>query len=245
MLRERALVTSIQQSPAGAGDLHRTMIQRYPDANEPSIVRRASGGDRSALEWIMRRYNRRLYRLARAVLGDHTDAIDAVQEAYLRAFRAFDQFRGESTLANWLERIVINRCLEQQRRSRRRQNAVPTMSMESIEEIARAVVDEAEDPPHRVARAQMQEILQRNVAGLPAPLRVVFVLRSMEELSVQETARYLDLSEEAVRTRHFRARLILREALAKYIDADEHNLWDFGNDQCDSVIEHVLARITR
>lgn len=168
-----------------------------------------------------------------------------MQEAYLRAFRAFDQFRGESTLASWLGRIVINECLEHQRRSTRRQNAVPSVSMESLKGIASAVVDEAEDPPHRVARAQMQEILQRKVAGLPATLRVVFVLRSIEELSVQETARYLNLSEEAVRTRHFRARQLLREALAKYIDANDHDLWDFGNDQCDSVIEHVLARIRR
>lgn len=209
------------------------------------MVHRASGGDRTALEWIMRRYNLRLYRLARAVLGDHTDAIDALQEAYLRAFRAFDQFRGESTLDNWLGRIVINRCLEYQRRSRRRQNTAPMMSMESLKAVANAVADEAEDPPHRVARAQMHEILQRKVDGLPAPLRVVFVLRSIEELSVQETARYLDLSEETVRTRHFRARQLLRKALARYIDADEHDRCDFGNDQCDSVIAHVLARITR
>lgn len=119
------------------------------------------------------------------------------------------------------------------------------MSMESLKGVASAVADEAEDPPRRVARAQMHGILQRKVDGLPASLRVVFVLRSIEELSVQETARYLDLSEETVRTRHFRARQLLRQALARYIDADENDGCDFGNDQCDGVITHVLARITR
>ena len=222
------------------------MTQRQPDgADEQSIVLRALGGDRSALEWIMRHYNRRPYGLARAVLGDHADAIDALQDAYLSAFRAFDQFRGESALANWLGRIVINKCLEYQRRSRRRQNAAPMTSMESLQGIAATVVDDAEDPPHRVVRAQMHEILQGKVSGLPPSLREVFVLRAIDELSVQDTARYLNLSEEAVRTRHFRARQLLREALAKYIDADENNPCDFGNDQCNGVIAHVLARITR
>lgn len=214
-----------------------------PGADEQSIVQRASGGDQRALEWIARRHNRRLYRLARGVLGNHTDALDILQEAYLCAFRALGQFRGDSTLATWLERIVINKCLAHQRTSRRRRNGMPVMSMESLEGAIGAIADDAEQPDHSVARSQMREILQRKVDELPAALRSVFVLRSVEGSSVEETARCLKISAGTVRIRHFRARRLLREALAKDINAAARDIYDFGDDQCDRVVENVLARL--
>lgn len=119
------------------------------------------------------------------------------------------------------------------------------MSMESLEGIVRAVADDAEQPDHSVARSQMYEILQRRVDELPVPLRTVFVLRSVEESSVEETARCLNISKGTVRMRHFRARRLLREALAKDIDAAARNLYDFGDDECDSLVKHVLARFGR
>jgi RNA polymerase sigma factor (sigma-70 family) len=211
--------------------------------DEQSIVQRAAGGDRHAMEWIIRRYNRRLYRLARAVLGHHADAIDSLQEAYLCAYRGLGQFRGGSSLATWLARIVFNECMAYQRRSKRRQNVVPMISMDSHQSVVSDIADDSEEPDRSVARAQMREILERNIDELPEPLRVIFVLRSVEELSVEETAQYLDVSEETVRTRHFRAKRLLREALAKDIDSVERSLYDFGGDQCDSVVANVLARL--
>jgi len=214
-----------------------------PADDELAIVRRAAGGDRAAFEWIMRRHNRRLYRLARASLHDGTEAKDALQESYLAAYRGLGQFRGESALATWLARIVLNECLARRRRSKRRHNVVAMMSIGSHPEIVSGVPDPGEEPAGSLAREQMRNILERKVSELPASLRVVFVLRSVEELTVEETAQYLGVSEETVRTRHFRAKGMLRKSLAKVIDSVERDIYDFGGCDCDSVVANVLARI--
>lgn len=207
------------------------------------MVQRAVQGDQRAVEWIMRRYNRRLYRFARGVLGEHADAVDSLQEAYLCAFRGLRRLRAESSLETWLTRIVRNECLALRRKSRRREHVVPMMSIESLDRTVSAISDESEEPDRSAARAQINAILERRVDELPAPLRVVFVLRSIEELSVEETARCLDISAETVRTRHLRARQHLQRALAGDIDTVEPSLYDFAGAECDSVVKNVLARL--
>jgi RNA polymerase sigma-70 factor (ECF subfamily) len=210
-------------------------------ADEAAIVRRVAGGDRAAFEVLMRRYNRRLYRLARASLHDETEAQDALQDAYLSAFRSIGQFRGDSQLSTWLSRLVINECLGRQRRSNRRQNVVPIVSSDS--ETVASVADDGDLPDKEAGRAQMRAVLERKVSELPDIYRVVFVLRSVEELSVEETARCLDLTEETVRSRHFRAKSLLRESLAKDLDLAEQDLFEFGGTHCDQTIANVLARL--
>jgi RNA polymerase sigma factor (sigma-70 family) len=215
-----------------------------PDAasvDEAAIVRRVAGGDRGAFEVLMRRYNRRLYRLARASLHDETEAQDALQDAYLSAFRSSGQFRGDSRLSTWLSRLVINECLGRQRRTSRRQNVVPIVSSDS--ETVASVADDGDLPDKEAGRAQMRVVLERKVSELPDIYRVVFVLRSVEELSVEETARCLDLTEETVRSRHFRAKSLLRESLAKDLDLAERDLFEFGGTHCDQTIANVLGRL--
>lgn len=219
-------------------------IGRSLDAeDEATVVRRAAAGDPSAFEWIMRRHNRRLYRLARASLRDDAEAKDALQEAYLCAYRSLTQFRGESALVTWLARIVLNECMARQRRAARRRNVVPMISLDSHPEGVTSVADGGEPPDRAVARAQMHDILERKVNELPESLRLVFVLRSVEELSVEETAQCLAITEESVRTRHFRAKGLLREALAREIDSVERDLYEFGGRDCDGVVANVLARL--
>ncbi len=211
--------------------------------DEATVVRRAAAGDRLAFEWIMRRHNRRLYRLARASLRDDTEAKDALQEAYLCAYRSLAQFRGESALVTWLARIVQNECMARQRRAARRRNVVPMTSLDSHLEAVTSVADGGEPPDRAVAGAQMHAILERAVNELPESLRLVFVLRSVEELSVEETAQCLAITAESVRTRHFRAKGLLREALAREIDSVERELYEFGGRDCDGVVANVLARL--
>jgi RNA polymerase sigma-70 factor (ECF subfamily) len=219
-------------------------IGRPLDAEDEAIVvRRAAAGDPSAFEWIMRRHNRRLYRLARAALRDDAEAKDALQEAYLCAYRSLTRFRGESALVTWLTRIVLNECMVRQRRAARRRNVVPMMSLDSHPEAVSGVADGGEPPDRTVARAQMHDILERKLSELPESLRLVFVLRSVEELSVGETAACLAITEESVRTRHFRAKGLLREALAREIDSVERELYEFGGRDCDGVVANVLARL--
>jgi RNA polymerase sigma-70 factor (ECF subfamily) len=211
--------------------------------DDSTIARRVANGDRSAFELLMRRYNRRLYRLARASLSDEAEAKDALQDAYLCAYRSMRQFRGGSALSTWLSRIVLNECLARKRRATRRQNVISIISWESSMERVADVADSAEGPDNALARAQMRSVLERKVSELPEIFRVVFVMRSVEELSVEETAQCLDISEETVRSRHFRAKGILRESLAKDIDVAERDIFEFEGVHCDRIVANVLTQL--
>ncbi len=210
--------------------------------DERSIVSAIAAGDVSAFELLMRRHNSRLYRLARATLRDRTEAQDALQDAYLDAYRAIGSFRGDASLATWLSRLVLNECFARMRRSARRQNVVPMISGISSE-ATESVQDNTESPDRAAGRSQMRELLEGKIDELPESFRVVFVLRSVEELSVEETAATLDIPPETVRSRHFRAKTLLRESLAREIDLLERDLFEFGGAQCDHVVASVLGRL--
>jgi len=214
-------------------------------SDDLSIVARVSAGDCAAFELLMRRYNRRLYRLARASLRDDAEAKDALQDAYLCAFRSLGQFRGEAALGTWLSRLVLNECRGRLRRSIRRQNIIPMVStelhMDAVAEVAET--GESQTPDQLLARAQMRAVLERKVSELPDIFRVVFVLRSIEELSIEEIAATLDIPSETVRSRHFRAKGMLRESLAKEIDLAQGDIFEFGGAHCDQMVAAVLARL--
>jgi RNA polymerase sigma-70 factor, ECF subfamily len=219
-------------------------IRAAPAEDELTLARRVANGDRTAFETLMRHYNRRLYRLARASLRDDAEAKDALQDAYLNAYRAIGSFRGDATLSTWLSRLVLNECGNRQRRSARRRDIIPLISSEDRVAETESVADVAEGPDHAAARTQMRGILEIKVSGLPEALRVVFVLRSVEELSVAETAETLGITQETVRMRHFRAKGLLREALAREIDLAKTDLYEFGGLHCDGLVASVLAKLS-
>jgi RNA polymerase sigma-70 factor, ECF subfamily len=212
-------------------------------ADDRSLAQRIAKGDRAAFETLMRHYNRRLYRLARALLRDDAEAKDALQDAYLCAYRSIGQFRGEATLSTWLSRLVLNECGARRRRSMRRENIVPIVSADPSTGLLMRIPDSGERPDDCTARAQMRRVLERKVSELPEALRLVFVLRSIEELGVEEIAATLSISPEAVRSRHFRAKGMLRESLAKEIDLAEGDIFEFGGTHCDNIVTSVLGRL--
>jgi RNA polymerase sigma-70 factor (ECF subfamily) len=214
-----------------------------PAEDELTLARRVASGDRAAFELLMRRYNRRLYRLARASLRDDSEAKDALQEAYLNAYRAIGSFRGDATLSTWLSRLVLNECGVRQRRAARRRDIIPLVSADTSRAETESVADVAEGPDRAAARTQLRGILESKLSELPEALRVVFVLRSVEELSVAETAEALGIAQETVRVRHFRAKGMLREALAREIDLAKTDLFEFGGAHCDRVIASVSERL--
>jgi RNA polymerase sigma-70 factor (ECF subfamily) len=211
--------------------------------DDAELARLVASGSRTAFESLMRRYNRRLYRLARASLRDDAEAKDALQDAYLCAYRSIGQYRGGAALATWLSRIVLNECLARQRRAARRNNVVSIVSWACSMEPVAEVADAAERPDEAIARAQMRSVLERRVGELPETFRVVFMMRSVEELSVEETAQSLGISEETVRSRHFRAKGMLRESLARDIDIAERDVFEFAGANCDAIVAAVLARL--
>jgi RNA polymerase sigma-70 factor (ECF subfamily) len=201
--------------------------------SDEALVERVRAGDLAALEALMRRHNRLLYRTARAILRDDAEAEDAVQEAYLRAYRALDTFRGQAKFSTWLVRIAANEALMRRRRNRSGAEVVPMDG--TIEMEAQADVSQGDH--------MLRRLLEKRIDALPDGYRAVFVLRALEELSVEETAAALELPEVTVRTRFFRARALLREALAREIDVTMENAFGFAGARCDRTVAKVLARI--
>ncbi|KFL37917.1 RNA polymerase sigma factor [Arenimonas donghaensis] len=222
-----------------SGLLHAVPVEALADA---ALAARAAAGDATAFEVIMRRHNRQLFRTARAIVKDDSEAEDVLQEAYLRAFRALDTFRAESRLSTWLVRITANEAL-----GRLRRNAAEIIPLEAAmathdTEVMASLVEASERGPEPLAAgSQLRRIVEQQIDRLPDAFRVVFVLRAVEELSVEEVAQALDIPEATVRTRFFRARSLLREGLAQRTDAALSDAFGFDGERCDRIVEGVLA----
>ncbi|HEY4214221.1 MAG TPA: RNA polymerase sigma factor [Steroidobacteraceae bacterium] len=208
---------------------------------ELAVAQLIAEGDRGRFTALIRQYNRRLYRLARAVLRDDSEAEDALQDAYVSAYHSIQEFRGEASLSTWLSRLVLNECLGRLRRTERRSKVMTLVSPN--DEMTDVAEDDDLRPDLIAARAQMRALLEQKLDQLPQAFRVVFVLRSVEELTVEETASALGIPEATVRSRLFRAKGLLREALAQEIDLAERDLFDFGGARCDGMVGRVLERL--
>lgn len=208
------------------------------------IAQRIGRGDESAFELVMRRNNRMLYRTARAILKNDAEAEDALQEAYLLAYRKIATYRGQSRLSTWLARIVINEALMRVR-GQGRECVVISFAHEADDERQQPAEDamKPEQPDQATLRAETRRLLERKIDELPAAFRLVFMLRALEEMSVEETASALDIPEATVRTRFFRARGLLRESLAREIDVAIDGAFAFAGGRCDRIVAGVLARV--
>ena len=195
----------------------------------------------------MREHNQKLFRTARAILRDDAEAEEAVQEAWIQAYRGLDGFRGDSKLSTWLVRIVVNESLGRLRRARRTAEVIPM----SVDESETAVEDNRPDlslgasPEREAIRGQMRRVIESRIDKLPDAFRTVFVLRAIEEMSVEETAAALSIPEATVRTRFFRARSLLRESLSRETDMAMDDAFEFLGARCDRIVAAVMARIAQ
>lgn len=216
-------------------------------AADLTLVQRIGTGDQAAFESLMRKYNGKLFRIARSILKDDGDAEDALQDAYLEAYRHIDEFRGASELATWLTRIVINQALARLRKEKRRSSIVPFRSAVAADADApeaQVPDNRSESPSASVIRAETRRILERRIDELPASFRAVFVMREVEDMGIDEIAECLSISPATVRTRLFRARALLRAALARDIDVATGDVFAFAGARCDRIVANVLARLS-
>lgn len=216
----------------------------YAGLDEAGLALRAKAGDRDAFRAIMQRMNQRLFRVARGVVGSDHEAEDVLQEAYVRAFAAIGGFRGEAQLSTWLTRIVLN---EARGRLRSRKATVELDAVEAAQAAGGQVLAfpklGGEDPEGNAARSEIRRLLEHAVDELPEAFRVVFMLREVEECTVEETADALGVKPATVKTRLFRARRLLREALdAKLADALT-GAYPFLGARCLRIQDAVLARL--
>src|SRR3954468_24668160 len=176
----------------------------------PEALTTSIPSDPAALETLMRRHNARLFRVARAILKDDASAEDALQDAYVLAFRRSDQFRGDAELSTWLTRIVINQALMMLRKRKRERIVVPFRNPgadahgERTDDMANEVPDhKAESPSEAALRGEVRRVIERRIDQLPIAFRTVFVMREVEEMTVQETAECLGIPPSTARTRLF------------------------------------------
>jgi RNA polymerase sigma-70 factor, ECF subfamily len=200
------------------------------------LVERARGKDTRAFEALMRRYNRRLFRIARSILRDNDAADDAVQEAHIRAFTNLDRYEPTGKFGAWLARLAFNEALMIRRRSR-----PDTVPLDQID--ASSLTSTASDADQLDA-VQTRQLLEQAVDSLPEVFRTVFVLRVVEQLSGVETAACLGINETTVRTRLFRAQQRLRTDLARRLRAERANVFEFDNERCDRIVARVLERMS-
>lgn len=224
-----------------------TALKTDPAASSDSdIAQRITAGDQSAFQLLMRRHNRPLFRAARSIVKDDAEAEDVLQDAYLLAYRNMDKFRGDASLATWLTRIVVNEAIARMRKSKRRADIIRIDgSGDSETETADTDMNDAqaEQPERAAMRAEARRMLEQKIDQLPDAFRTVFVLRALEEMSVEETATCLAIPEATVRTRFFRARSMLRESLSQEFDLVLGDAFGFDGERCDRIVSRTLARL--
>jgi RNA polymerase sigma-70 factor (ECF subfamily) len=216
-----------------------------PQSDEAELLARARRQDEAAIRTLIRHHNRRLYRLARSILRNDSEAEDVVQEVYVRTFLNLAAFRGESAFGTWLSRIVINEALGRLRRR------PPVPEWSNIEDRQPAfgqvvpfpLVHEQSDPERTMAQREIRSMLEQAIDDLPAAFRTVLIARVIEEMSIEETAALLDLRPETVKTRLHRARKLLHRALERQIGPVLTEAFPFEGHRCAQIADAVVRRL--
>jgi RNA polymerase sigma-70 factor (ECF subfamily) len=197
------------------------------------VIDEVRKGNKEEFRHIIRLCNQPLFRTALVMLKNETDAEDAVQSAYLKAYLYLPSFRGESSFVTWITRILINEC----KMVLRRKHATLPMELEEVKQKQ----SNGENDMGNVDKKQIHQWLEKAVMDLPDKYRLVYVVREVNEFSTEKAAEILELSEENVKVRLHRAKALIRENLLKHASATE--LFPFGNQRCDRLADKVMLTI--
>jgi len=188
-----------------------------PFDQDLALVHACKNGDAAAFEQLVKRYDRKLFRIAQHITHNREDAQDVVQEAFLKVFRKLSQFRENSQFSTWLTRITVNESLMKLRKQHSSREVSIDEGFQSQDQMAVfELADWAPNPEQLYRGSELRNILRSTLQDLQPGLRVVFVLRDIEGLSTEQTAEVLEVTPVAVKARLWRARLQLRERLSKY-----------------------------
>lgn len=217
--------------------VERAKLESWPDEE---IVRRVLEGETALYEIIMRRHNQRLYRAARAILRDDSEAEDVLQDTYVRAYQHLGQFAGRAKFSTWLTRIAVHEALARVAR-RGRMEEIDARDQDGMEAIV--LESKMPDPELQAARSEASHLLEEAILALPEGYRAVLMLRDVEEMNTAEAAEVLDMTEENVKVRLHRARALLRKELYARAGATTSAAFQFMATRCDRVVREVFGRI--
>jgi RNA polymerase sigma-70 factor (ECF subfamily) len=223
--------------------MRQAQTPKMTEAAVDDLVARARNRDEAAIRAIIKSNNRRLYRLARGILRNDSEAEDVVQETYVRAFTHLEQFRGDSSLATWLARIAMNEALGRLRSQRPgvEWTSLPQGTIEA--QVIQFPLAASIDPEKTMAQREIQNVVEHAIDELPEPFRLVFITRVVEGMNVEETAEILNLKPETVKTRLHRARAMLRENVERKIGPVVMEAFPFAGRRCDRLTDAVLKRL--
>ena len=218
--------------------LNRAAWDTIPDEE---VVRRVRSGETALYEVLMRRYNLRVYRVARSILRNDAEAEDVMQDAYVRAYEHLDQFSGKASFSTWLTKIAVYEALGRLRRNGRSED-LESISDARLHGMA-GMTEATRNPERQTYDHELRLVLEGAIDALAETYRAVFVLRAVEGLSVAETAACLDVSAETVKTRFHRARHFLRKEIHRRAGLAAEDVFPFHLSRCDRVVAGVLRRI--
>ena len=205
---------------------------------DDEIIEQVRAGHGDLFEQLMRRHNARVYRAARAILRDDSEAEDVMQDAYVRAYEHLADFEGRAKFSTWVTRIAVNEALLRLRRSKR----FDPLESHSDQEASMSAPSSS-SPEQQASDVEMRAVLEKAVGQLPDEFRAVFVLRAVDGMSGAETAECLGIAEETVKTRLHRARGRLQEMLLSSIEPALPSIYEFHLRRCDRVVTAVMASI--
>ena len=217
-----------------------TSIARQANvSSEAALLLGARRGEESAIRALIKANNQRLFRVARAVLRNDGEAEDVVQETYVRAFTKLGEFRGEAAFSTWLTRIALNEALGRKRKQR------PTVEPEAIDEnvVLFPGVSSPEAPEHAAGRREVRLLLEQAIDALPEPFRIVFILREIEMLDIEETAEQLKIKPATVKTRLHRARRLIKAELESKLSPVFADIYPFDGVRCTHLADRVIAAL--
>ncbi|HEY6488646.1 MAG: RNA polymerase sigma factor [Terracidiphilus sp.] len=207
---------------------------------DQQVIDRIKGGETALYEIIMRRYNQRLYRIARAILRDGPEAEDVMQDAYVRAYQYLHQYAGDALFSIWLTKIAIHEAL---RRLRLRKRNLQLEDFEMDVESPMSPIESSPNPEQHACIAETSQLLEEAILDLPDSYRAVIMMRDVEQMSTAETAAALDLSEQNVKVRLHRGHSMMRGWLFAHVGENGRSAFPFLGDRCDRVVLGVFARL--
>ena len=226
------MISLAKQSPSAQS------LTKYSDE---VLIQRINAGDVNAYEGIMRRYNQRLFRVTRGILDNDAEAMDAIQEAYIKAFDQLSSLEDIKALPAWITQIARNEALQYLRRNKRNISMGPEQ-LEPVLELE-AMIKTRDQPDSKLANDQLKQLLEASIDKLPSSFREVFILRAIEQYSVRETATTLEITQATVKTRYFRANSLLQQQISQHLQQSYIDLYEFAGHRCNAIVRGVLKQL--